>query len=307
MHTVALERQQQSIDNPHSFTQASGDVQIRDLAPMFGAEITGLDIRDEARVDTHWDHLHALLRKRHLLLFRDQQLDEATMGRFALRFGDFERSVTQRPDGSLSEPVHMITNLDAEGRPSKTPHRSSNYFWHSDKAFRPTGSAMVLLHGIELPPEGGDTQFANMANAYDGLSEEDKRLAGELRIVHSFEHMRDNLMKRPLTELERQTVTPPHTHPLVRTDPRTGRKSLLLGMYACEVAGMPLAEGQALIARFQAHAVSAPFVYTHQWGKGDFLAWDNLALLHRALPNFAMESHRRVMMRCGIKSTETIQ
>ncbi len=295
------------VDNQAPYGELGSGVQIRDLAPMFGAEITGLDIRDEASVDTHWEQLEALLKTRHQLLFREQQLDEATMGRFALRFGEFERSVTQRPDGSLSEPVHMITNLDAEGRPSKTPHRNSNYFWHSDKAFRPTGSAMVLLHGIELPPSGGDTQFASMADAYEGLSDEDKTLVADLRVVHSFEHMRNNLMKRPLTDLERQTVTPPHTHPLVRTDPRSGRKSLLLGMYACEIAGMPLSEGKALIERLQAHAVSAPFVYTHQWRKGDFLAWDNLALLHRALPNFAMGNHRRVMMRCGIKSTEIIQ
>jgi alpha-ketoglutarate-dependent taurine dioxygenase len=306
MRTQTMDKQQ-ATGASRVFHEAPGaEVRIGKLSPKLGAEITGLDIRDDTRVDAHWAQLESLLKERHLLLFRDQDLDEASMGRFALRFGEFERSVTQRPDGSLSEPVHMITNLDAEGRPSKTPHRSSNYFWHADKAFRPTGSAMVLLHGIELPPEGGDTQFADMVQAYEGLSDEDKHLVAGLRVVHSFEHMRNNLMKRPLTELERQTVTPPHAHPLVRTDPRTGRKSLFLGMYACEIVGMPIEEGQALIARLHAHAVAPAFVYTHQWRKGDFLAWDNLALLHRALPNFAMESHRRVMMRCGIKSNEVI-
>jgi alpha-ketoglutarate-dependent taurine dioxygenase len=247
-----------------------------------------------------------LLRDRHVLLFRDQSLTEDDMGRFAQRFGAFERSVTQRPDGSVSEPVHMITNLDAEGKPSKTPHRSSNYFWHTDKGFLPTGSAMVMLYGMELPPKGGDTQFANMELAYDGLSDTDKALVSKLRVVHSFEYMRNELMKRPLSEFERQTIPGPIVHPLVRTDPRTGRKSLFLGMYACEIEGIPREEGRAFIRQLQDHATQPRFVYTHTWRKGDFLAWDNLCLLHRALPNFEMENHRRVMMRCGIKSTEII-
>jgi alpha-ketoglutarate-dependent taurine dioxygenase len=282
-------------------------VEVRNASDVVGAEIIGLDIRDEASVAAHWQQLAALLRDRHVLLFRDQILKEDDMGRFATRFGEFEQSVTQRADGTLSEPVHMITNLDAEGKPSKTPHRSSNYFWHSDKAFRPTGSAMVLLYGVELPPSGGDTQFANMELAYEGLSDADKKQVADLRVVHSFEHMRNNLMKRPLTELERSTVPAPLAHPLVRTDPKTGRKSLFLGMYACEIVGMPKDEGQALIERLQEHATQPRFVYTHKWRKGDFLAWDNLCLLHRALPNYEMENHRRVMMRCGIRSTEVIR
>jgi len=287
--------------------QGTFPIEIEDVSGILGAEIRGLDIRDQARVDAHWEQLSALLRDRHVLLFRDQVLEAADLGRFALCFGDFEQSVTQRPDGTLSEPVHTITNLDAEGRPSATRHRSSNYFWHTDKAFRATGSAMVLLYGVELPPGGGDTQFANMELAYEGLSEADKRMAASLRVVHSFEYMRNHLMKRPLTELERSTVPPPQAHPLVRTDPRTGRRSLFLGMYACEIVGMPLAEGRAFIARLQEHATQPRFVYTHQWRQGDFLAWNNLTLLHRAVPNFDMGQHRRVMMRCGIRSTERIQ
>ena len=146
-----------------------------------------------------------------------------------------------------------------------------------------------------------------MELAYEGLSDADKKLVANLRVVHSFEHMRNTMMKRPLSDLERSVVPPPAVHPLVRTDPKTGRKSLFLGMYACEIEGMPQAEGQALIQRLQEHATEPRFVYTHTWRKGDFLVWDNLCLLHRALPNFEMEGYRRVMMRCGIASKEVIQ
>jgi alpha-ketoglutarate-dependent taurine dioxygenase len=297
----------ETISGTGSSPEVSSGFQVADASPVLGAEIVGLDIRDDAAIDANWGLLTALLRDRHVLLFRDQDIVEADMGRLAMRFGAFERSVTQRPDGTQSEPVHMITNLDTEGRPSKTPHRSSNYFWHSDKAFMPTGSAMVMLYGVELPPKGGDTQFANMELAYEGLSDDDKALIADLRAIHSFEYMRDHLMKRPLTELERATIPAPLAHPLVRTDPLTGRKSLLLGMYACAIEGMDPAAGMALIQRLQAHATQERFVYTHTWRKGDFLAWNNLSTLHRALPNYEMEAHRRVMMRCGVKSAAVIQ
>lgn len=306
MHNAATAAQPRPAHVNPAIRGTSG-VQINDISPILGAEIVGLDVRDKASVDAHWEQLESLLAERHVLLFRDQVLDEIELGRFAPRFGEYEHSVTQRPDGTISEPVHTITNLDAEGKPSKNPHASSNYFWHSDKAFRATGSRMVLLYGHELPPRGGDTQFANMQLAYEGLSPADKELVAGLRALHSFEYMRNNLMKRPLSDLERSVVPPPHAHPLVRTDPRTGRKSLFLGMYACEIVGMPLEEGKALIDRLQEHATQPQFVYTHTWRKGDFLVWNNLPLLHRALPNFEMESYRRIMVRCGIASTEIVQ
>lgn len=306
MHTTQVNMQLQPTGANPSMVATSG-VRIRDVSPILGAEIVGLDIRDQASVDAHWARLEDLLSERHVLLFRDQMLDESDLERFAPRFGEFEQSVTQRPDGTISPPVHTITNLDANNKPSKTPHASSNYFWHSDKAFRPTGSRMVLLYGDELPPSGGDTQFANMQLAYEALSPADKKLISGLRAVHSFEYMRNALMKRPLSDLERSVVPAPHAHPLVRTDPQTGGKSLFLGMYACEIVGMPLTEGKALIDRLQEHATQPQFVYTHQWRKGDFLVWNNLPLLHRALPNFEMESYRRIMIRCGIKSTEVVQ
>jgi alpha-ketoglutarate-dependent taurine dioxygenase len=283
------------------------NITVSDISPTLGAEIVGLDLRDPTAIDANWSRINDLLRDRHILLFRDQSLDAETLGNFAQRFGTFERSVTQRADGTLSEPVHLITNLDAAGMPSKTPHRNSNYFWHSDKAFLANGSAMVMLFGLELPPKGGDTQFADMQAAYEGLSDADKALVDGLEVVHSFEHMRNTLMNRPLTDLERATVPGPRRHPLVRTDPVTGRKSLLLGMYACNIVGMTPEDGKALIARLQEHATQPRFVYTHQWRTGDFFAWNNLTLLHRALPNYDMGDYRRIMLRCGIKSDVAIR
>lgn len=277
------------------------------VSDVLGVEISGLDVTDADSVERHWTELNDLLREHHVIVFRDQPMTEAGLETFARPFGDFERSVTQRADGTISPAIHTITNLDANGKPSKTPYINSNYFWHSDRAFFKNGSAMVMLHGTEIPPKGGDTQFANMILAYEGLSAADRELVDGLQVVHSFEHMRNNLMKRPLSDVERAQVPPPSVHPMVRTDPRTGKRSLFLGMYACEVVGMPVEDGQKLIKRLEEHSTQPKYVYTHVWKENDFIIWDNLCLLHRALPNYEMGEYRRIMLRCGIKSELPIQ
>ena len=282
-------------------------IQFSNVCDTLGAEVVGLDVRDDAVVDANWDLIQTLLRDRHVILFRNQDLSANNLEHFANRFGNLERSYVTMPDGSTKPAVHQITNFDKDGKPSKSPYTNTNYYWHTDRANFPNGSAMVMLHGQELPPSGGDTQFANMIAAYDGLSAEDKKLVSTLRAVHSFEYKRLALEKRPLTDDERKTMPPPAAHPLVRTDPKTGRKNLFVGMYACEIEGMQTDEARALLKRLEDHATQPQFVYTHKWEKGDFLIWDNLCLMHRALRNYEMENYRRVMIRCGIKSEVPIQ
>lgn len=277
------------------------------VTEFIGTEYSGLDVTNDVAVDQKMEQIKQDLRERKVIVFRNQRLDNDSLERFSRRFGELARSVTETADGKIDSPVvQEITNLDANGKPSKTPFINSNYFWHSDRLFFRNGLEMVLLYGKELPPAGGDTQFADMEAAYDGLSEEDRKLADSLRIIHSFEHMRLTYMKRPLSEKERAAAPPPMEHPLVRKNAETGRKGLLLGMYACEVKGMPLAEGRALIERLQEHATSERFVYNHVWRPGDFVIWNNLSTMHRAIANYDMEGHRRIMIRCAVEAKEAI-
>ena len=159
------------------------------------------------------------------------------MGEFAALFGEIEGNVFRNPDGSTLEAIHEISNLDAEGRPAENPYLKSNYHWHTDKAYLPVPALLTMLHAIELPQSGGDTQFADMTRAYDALSDDDKRRIADLRVVHSLEYMRESTGDRPPTDAER-AAAPPVTHPLVRTHPQTGEKSLFLGMYCSHVVGM---------------------------------------------------------------------
>lgn len=282
-------------------------VRVSDASPILGAEVTGLNVTDDAAVDAFWDQMQALLRDRQAIVFRGQKLDHQSLEHFGRRFGAFEMSLARLADGSQKPAVHVITNFDKDGKPSRSPFVNTNYYWHSDRSNFPNGSAMVMLHGQELPPTGGDTQFSNLVLAYEGLSDADKALVSNLRAVHSFEYKRLTLEKKPMTDAERATMPSSSTHPLVRTDPDTGRKNLYIGMYACEIEGMPTDEARALIKRLEDHATQPQYVYTHTWRDGDFIIWDNLSLMHRALKNYEMENYRRVMLRCGIKSNRRVQ
>ena len=117
------------------------------------------------------------------------------MGEVAAMFGEVEGNVFRNPDGSTLEAIHQISNLDATGRPAENPYLKSNYFWHSDKAYLPVPALLTMLHAVELPPSGGDTQFADMIQAHASLSDEvraaDRRASGGSQPrIHARQHRR---------------------------------------------------------------------------------------------------------------------
>jgi taurine dioxygenase len=123
-----------------------------------------------------------------------------------------------------------VHNLDEHGQPTARPESAGNYFWHTDKSYHAVPSLLTMLHAIELPPDGGDTQFANTALGYAALPEETKREIAGLQVVHSWEVSRRKVGGKPASE-EEQRERPPVTHPLVRTHPDTGEKALYLGLH----------------------------------------------------------------------------
>ena len=147
---------------------------------------------------------------------------------------------------------------------------------------------MTALYAVELPARGGDTEFANMALAYEALPAATRRRIAALRV---------RFAPKFLDPGERREVD----HPLVRTHPETGRKSLYIGNHAQGIAGLGAAEGEALLAELLAHATGPAFVYAHRWRTGDLVMWDNRCLLHRGLADFDMSRERRVMHRSVVK------
>lgn len=273
-----------------------GEWRLSGLKQGFGVSIEGAD----ASALSATSALKAAFRDHRLVCVRNQSLTKEAMFSLASAFGEIEGHTIRQQDGSKWDAVHLVTNLDSRGVPQEKPFINSNYFWHTDKSFLKTPALATMLHAVELPPEGGDTQFADMTSAYEALSDARKKEIAGLRVVHSLEYMRRFTGSAPPTEDDMRSA-PPVAHPLVRTHSETGAKSLYLGMYASHIEGMDVDEGRRLVEDLQAHATSDQFVYVHKWRPGDLIFWDNRCTLHRAVANFSMGKYRRVLMRVVVR------
>jgi alpha-ketoglutarate-dependent taurine dioxygenase len=261
------------------------------LSPAGGAEISGLDLSlpmsDAAR-----DAIHTALLENQFLVFPGQELTREQQYAFAARFGEVEAHGGGRP-GKRQDVAHVTANLDAEGNPSDRFAKGANYRWHTDKPYYATPPALTTLYAVELPPEGGDTEFANTRLAYEALPGAMKRRLEGLRVVFQWEAGR-----RPgyyANEL------PPVDHPLVRTHPDTGRKALYLGNHAMRIIGMADEVSATLLVELLEHATQPRFTYAHRWRSGELVMWDNRCTLHRAVANYEMNRYRRIMHRNVVK------
>ena len=281
-------------------TQAS-KVQIEPLSDLMGAEVRGVDT-SQPLGGSVLSALQQAMLDFHILVFREQSLRTDEQIRFSEYFGPLESHVIRLANGKPPPPVHVISNLDAAGQPTSKPFSHGNYFWHTDKSYHAAPSLATLLHAVELPPEGGDTEFANMHAAYAALDPTLKNEIAELKLVHSWEASRINTGNRPATEEEKRD-RPPVTHPLVRTHPDTARKSLYLGTHVSHVVGMEPEASRTLLEKLQGFATSSRFLYRHRWQPGDLVIWDNRSLLHRAISNFDMDRYRRILHRTVVKGS----
>ena len=265
------------------------------LTPAAGAAVTGADL-SQPLLPALRETILAAFREHHVLVFRDQDLDKEAQLAFTRQFGEIEDHVARHSAGDRYGLVHTVTNIGADGLPTMKLQQVGNYHWHTDKSYHAVPSLMTLLHAKELPRAGGDTQFANMAMAYAALPKETKQRIAPLRAVHSWAASRRRAGAPPPSEIEMRE-RPPVDHPLVRTHPETGAKTLYIGNHASHIQGMPEAEGEALLLELLQHATQPQFVYTHHWRPGDLVMWDNRCLLHRALANYEMTKERRVLHR----------
>ena len=269
------------------------------LNAPFGAETRSVDLARPLDPGTVAAIRSAFL-EHAALVFRDQRVEDAHLAALGGLFGPLEEHLIENNDGRIMSAVHCITNFDAEGRPSSRPYINTNYFWHTDKSYLAVPSLATMLHPVELPPAGGDTQLAHMGLAYAALPDVTKEKIDSCRAVHSLEFMRDSLDNPPPTEAQKRNA-PPVSHPIVRPHPETGEPCLYIGMYASHVEGRPVAEGRMILARLQEQSTQPPFVYSHRWQSGDVLIWDNRCLMHRGVANYEMHRERRVMKRVCVQ------
>ena len=279
--------------------QALSGFQILPLSDLMGAEVIGLDLArpfDDLTMET----VHQAFLDYQLLVFRDQDLDKPQQIAFTEQFETLERHTKFNKGADAFPLVHVVSNLNDAGKPSG---KVKSTLWHSDKSFRPEPCMATILHAKVMPPDGGDTVYANMYAAYAALPESEKEFLKGKKVVHSWELSRENI-GRVMSEDEIRDA-PPNAHPLARVHPETGRTALFLGMHASHIEGMPFEEGRAKILELEAHATKPEFTFRHTWRPGDVVMWDNRCLLHRADPNFDAAAFPRVLHRTCLRGTPT--
>lgn len=271
--------------------------QINPLSAIAGAEVIGLDLRRPLGAATRRAVYDAFV-EHHVLAFRDQDLTKDEQVAFTEQFGMLERHVFRNRGPGDHPLVHIVHNLGPDGEPSG---KVASQKWHTDKSFRELPSLATILHARIMPPDGGDTCFANMILAYDALSDTEKAELAGVGVIHSWELSCRKAGRQ--ASPEEIADAPPMTHPLVRTQPESSKKSLFMGEHASHLDDRPFEAGRARLAELEAHATQERFLYRHRWQAGDVLMWDNRCLLHRADANFEAARYKRVLHRTCLRGT----
>lgn len=276
------------------------------LSDLLGVEIAGVDCRTPPGDALKGDILDALFTHQ-VIVFRDQTLTPDELIAFSEAFGELEMHVNQADGGYERPNFHTVTNLDADGNilPPPAPGREYNgtSTWHSDKSYMPYPSLATFLHGIEVTAEGGETLFASLTHAYAALDAATRARLDGLKCVHHWAQSLRNSGSRPATAAE-ERISPPVTHPLIRTHPGNGRKSLYIGNHASHIEGMDEEEGRAELFRLLDHATEDRFVYAHHWRVGDLVVWDNASLVHKSAP-YDKYRERRHLHRTVVRGAAT--
>jgi alpha-ketoglutarate-dependent 2,4-dichlorophenoxyacetate dioxygenase len=259
------------------------------LTHFIAAECSGIDIsqplnsKDAAAIDAGMDKYAVLVFHRETPLTTEQQIA------FTKNFGELEPPYTQIRSAEgprLTNPALAdISNLGPGDRLLGAEDRKrlfglGNQLWHSDSSYKVIPARYSLLCAHVIPPEGGNTEFADMRAAYDTLNDKTKALIEDLVCEHS-RIFSKGALGFSFTEQELCDFAPVKQR-LVRTHRKTGRKSLYLSAHAGRIVGWPTPEAMLLLRELTEHATQREFVYSHKWHVGDLVMWDNRTVMHRA-------------------------
>ena len=269
---------------------------IRPLSSHTGAEVLGIDLTRPVS-DADRAAMNRAFVERSVLVVRDQQLTPPQVAEAVGLFGaifDQHNSKFAIPD---CPQIHYVSNQDRfpDGR-RYIPGEG----WHTDHSNAVRPPKATVLHAVRLPDKGGDTQYANMAAAYAALPSATKERIAPLMGIHVYQSSHSARKLMGLDETDQERVPNAVLHPLVRTHPESGARSIYINPIRIEgILGLDHKEALPLLVELLEYGTQERFQYRHAWKPGDLVMWDNRCLLHKANGDYDMDQVRylyRVML-----------
>jgi taurine dioxygenase len=273
----------------------NSQIEVRPIAGTIGAEIHNVDVSQELDDRTIGDIRKALL-DHCVIFFRDQKLDAERHKAFTRRFG----KIFIHPNYKGMQADAEIITMTREPGDKKIVGEE----WHADTTMMPEPPMGAILYGVEVPPYGGDTLFANQAQAYEALSEGMKKMLAGVKAIHSDRKVagpaaNKNAFRATKVREDadwRETVS---VHPVVVAHPETGRKQLFVNSsYTVGFEGMTEEESKPLLDYLLDHGHRPEFTCRFRWDTGSIAFWDNRICKHLAIHDAG--PFRRVMRRTQV-------
>lgn len=266
-------------------------------APL-GARIEGLD-RSRAGNPEIAALLGRALAEHLLVVVPGKPMTPEQTRDFSKAFGEPQKQLLRyKRSGAVPDVSVMVSTLMADGTTDKTAIRAED--WHTDDSYFAVPAKATLLHSIEIPSHGGATWFCNMHSVFEALPQATRKRIDGMKAIHGYDTPRAR--NRPSARTPEEIAeTPDVEHPLVRTHPETGRKSLYLNPNRLDrIVGLERAESDALLDELADEARKPRHHHGHVWTAGDVVVWDNRATMHRVVIDYP-EGESRIMHRVLIE------
>ena len=251
--------------------------QVARLSGSLGGEIRGIDLNaleeDEAQV------VSDLLVQHHVLVFRDQILDNLGLMRFGKLFGPLNEYPFKREELGAAAGFVMALKNDV--------FHAQTDLWHSDATAWECPPSITILRAEKLPEAGGDTLFSNQHIAFAALSKPYRAMLRSLKAIHAYDYGAQG--------------TKTQAHPVIRTHPVSRREALFVNeIFVKRFDGMSEAESAPILRFLFDHATQPDFGYRHRWLSGDVIMWDNRSVLHRATHDYGTDPEARLV--CNVQT-----
>ena len=265
-----------------------GELSLRRAAGALGAFVGGVGLADVAASDQLYAQVRHALNEHEVLFFRDQDTAPKVFAKFAKRFGD----VLDHPAYATTAQSDAVQILESTAEnPSKIE------IWHSDMTFMQQPPSFTLLQGQIIPEVGGDTLWASATAAFASLSKEIQDLLTPLTAVHDFAHgFAESLAEPGGAERLAPAIAqnPPVEHPLVRTHPETGAKSIYVNrLFTTRIKQLTDLESEHLLNFLYGHVIADEHTVRLSWQPGTVAIWDNRSTQHKPVNDF-FPQHRKM-------------